>query len=795
PKLALTYLNDAASHARLVAGRWPSAAVTYPRYEVALSESTAATLGVRAGSTLNAGFLGAETTDGVQAEVVGLFSPDQPDSAFWASTPCLTAACLDSVRRDGSAVPFWWSGALVGRGGLAGLSSWGGSGADFYRLPFDLVALHADRLPAVRGAVASLIAGPANNRVAEALGPHDFQVTSTLPQLLAEAAHRQAAVAPLTAVGPAGAAGVAGAVLCLAAALAAERRAGELRLLRARGGSRTGVLRRLLGETAVTVLPAALAGTLLALLVLPTGRWGASVLAALAVALVALLGFPLRALVLSAGPRPGGGRRRLVVELAVAAATAGALVAVRRRGVAPGGDGVDLLLVGAPLLLALTAALVLARLHPVLIGWVARRAGRGPGLVGFLGLARAARGDGRRQRPTVLPLLALLLAVTTAGFGATVLDSVTAGRERAALAAVGAGAKVTGMSTAVLPEGFEAAAARLPGAGTATAAWADDAAPVGTPGGVLVSDVTVIVIDPVAYAALTRDLGRGGFDPALLADDGRPDSPVPALVSRDMAERLGSTPGAVRLASGELQAKVAGVVDGTPVINGRGGTKTMVLPAGPVTRRLPKLGRPNLWLATGRIETAALRDLLQRLSPAAAGAVSTGGGSQQPAKASYSVRTKAETARELAADPLQRTAAGLFWASVAAAGGFALLSVLLTLVRAAPERAALLARLRTMGLRPRHGLALILAEALPQPLVAAVAGGLVAAAAAPLLGAAVDLSALVGAPVTTGLRTAWLPVLLQVLALAAIAAATVVAEVAVSGRRQITTELRAGDAR
>ncbi|KJK54957.1 hypothetical protein, partial [Saccharothrix sp. ST-888] len=32
PKLALTYLNDAASHARLVAGRWPSAAVTYPRY-------------------------------------------------------------------------------------------------------------------------------------------------------------------------------------------------------------------------------------------------------------------------------------------------------------------------------------------------------------------------------------------------------------------------------------------------------------------------------------------------------------------------------------------------------------------------------------------------------------------------------------------------------------------------------------------------------------------------------------------------------------------------------------------
>ncbi|MFB7663313.1 hypothetical protein ACFC1R_05090 [Kitasatospora sp. NPDC056138] len=793
PKLGLSYLNAAASHARLVAGRWPTAAVAHPRYEVALSEVTAATLGVRVGSTLNAGPPVGGTSDGARAEVVGLFSPDQPESAFWAGTPCLAAACLSSIVKDGMAIPYWSAGGLVGRGALAGLSSWGAGYLDFYQLPFDPAALHADRLPAIRSAVASLMAGPANVRLPDALGSHDIQVDSVLPQLFTEAAHRQAAIAPLTAGGPLGAAGVAGAVLCLAAALAAERRATELHLLRARGGSRTGVLRRLLGETAVTVLPAALAGTLLALLVLPTGRWGASVLAALAITLVALLGLPLRALVLSVGPRPDGGRRRLVVELAVAAVTVGALVAVRRRGVAPGGDGVDLLLVGAPLLLALTAALVLARLHPVLIGWVARRAGRRPGLVGFLGLARAARGEGRRNRPSVLPLLALLLAATTAGFGATVLDSVTAGRERAALTDVGAGARVAGLAAAVLPEGFEAAAARLPGAGTATAAWTDDGVSVGTSGSALISGVTVVVIDPVAYAELARDLGRGGFDPALLADDGRADSSVPALVSRDVAERLGGAPGAVRFASAELRVRVAGVVDGTPVVNGGGGTRTMVLPAGPATRRLPRLGRPNLWLATGRLETAALRDLLQRLSPARP--VAAGAASKQWSEDSYSVRTRAEAARELAVDPLQRTGVGLFWASVAAAGGYALLSVLLTLVRAAPERAALLARLRTMGLRPWQGLALILAEALPQPLVAAVAGGLVAAAAVPLLGAAVDLSAMVGAPVATGLRTAWLPVLLQVLALATIATATVVAEAAVSGRRQITTELRAGDGR
>ncbi|MFF1798138.1 FtsX-like permease family protein, partial [Kitasatospora sp. NPDC058263] len=119
----------------------------------------------------------------------------------------------------------------------------------------------------------------------------------------------------------------------------------------------------------------------------------------------------------------------------------------------------------------------------------------------------------------------------------------------------------------------------------------------------------------------------------------------------------------------------------------------------------------------------------------------------------------------------------------------------LTLLRAAPERAAVLARLRTMGLRPRQGLALIVAETLPQTLVAAVGGGVVAWIAVALLGPAIDLSALVGAPVPTGLRPALLPVLFQVLGLAALVTAGVLAEALISGRRQISTELRAGDQR
>lgn len=121
--------------------------------------------------------------------------------------------------------------------------------------------------------------------------------------------------------------------------------------------------------------------------------------------------------------------------------------------------------------------------------------------------------------------------------------------------------------------------------------------------------------------------------------------------------------------------------------------------------------------------------------------------------------------------------------------------MLLTLVRAAPERAALLARLRTMGLRPRQGVVLILTESLPQVVAAPVGGALTAVAAIALLGPSVDLSTLVGTTVPAGLGLGLRQVLGQALGLAGLVAAAVLAEAAVNGRRQITTELRAGDRR
>ncbi|MCX5209052.1 hypothetical protein OG689_07075 [Kitasatospora sp. NBC_00240] len=786
PQLGLYFLPAVADHVQLVEGNWPAGGTADGPIPVALAAEAAATLGARVGSVLEA-----PSSVGVplQAQVVGLYRAGDPAETYWTGLSCLTEACL-SLTSVLPAETFWTTAGLVGPESVGRLLDWGVRAEDFWRLPLDPGALRADRLAGTQAEVASFVAGPDAAELATATGRSELRVASDLPDLFARALTRRFAAAPLTAVGPAGVAGVALVVLCLAAGLTADRRAGELRLLRARGGSRAGILGRLLGEGAVTVLPAAAVATLLAFVLLPTPRWTAALLGALATTLLALLALPVRAAVLLAAPRQAGGRRRAVAELAVLAATVAAVSEVRRRGVAPPGEGLDPLLVAAPLLLALSGALLLARLQPALVGALARAAGRGPGAIGFLGLARAARGTGARRGVSVLPLLALLLAVTTAGFGATVLDAVDHSRLRVARLAVGGDAAVTAPARGSLSDAFTRAAAELPGVRTATALWTDD--DIALPPAAGRDQATVVVADPAGYAELARTVGRGRFDPALLAGAG-PGAPVPALVSADLAGRLGREAFPLRLAGGtEFLATVAGVVDGTPA-RPEATTALIVLPAGPTALKVPAVGRPNRWYALGAIEDERLRALV-RDTTAAPAPVPAAGSRPVPATGPTVLTSAAMTAK-LGADPLQHSAGRLFQASVAGAGGFALLAVLLTLVRAAPERAALLARLRTMGLRPRQGLSLILAEALPQTLVAAAGGMLLAIAAVALLGPAVDLTSLVGAAVPAGLRPAVLPVLTQALGLAALVSAGVLAEAAVSGRRQITTELRAGDSR
>ncbi|RPF29727.1 putative ABC transport system permease protein [Streptomyces sp. Ag109_G2-6] len=801
PVMRLLYVRNARAHVRLVEGQWPNdapaagtapgtargAADDGPPLRIALSQRTARTIGARVGSVLTTSSV---PGGGPRAEVVGLYTVADESEDFWVDLGCLAFAC-EYHQGENS---FWGADALVGAADLPRLDGWSFTAEDFWRLPVDTGRLRADRLGATEQDIASYITGPVSAELVTQTGREMLRTNSRLPELFAQARARSQAAAPLAAIGPAGVAGVALVVLCLAGALAADRRESELRLLLARGGSRTGIVGRLLAEGAVTVLPAAAAATALAVLTLPTPRLAASLLCAAAVALLALLAFPVRAAFLLSPPRPAARWRRPVAELLVLAAAGAAVWEVRRRGVAPAGSGTDPLLIAAPLLLALCGGLLLARVLPLVTGGLARMAGRSRGLVGFLGLVRAARGPGGRGAgtpvrgrtgPSVLPLIALLLAVTTGGFGAAVLASVDAGRLAAAHRTIGGDAGVSAVGAGSLPDALVKSAARLPGVRTSVPVWTDDDSFVqGTAEGR--TRVTLVVAEPAAYAELSRGLGCGTFDPALLGvgGTGSADAPVPVLFSSGLARKAGPGTYALRPGpGGELHVRTAAVTGCTPAPSGPGG-ETVVLPAGPATALIRGGVQPNRWLALGPVDGERLRALTRTARSGA-----------KPADERYVVRTSAEYVAELGADPLQGSAERLFWSCVAAAAGFALLAVLLTLLRTVPERAALLARLRTMGLRRRQGVALILAEALPQTLAAALGGALAAAAAVALLGPAMDLSTLVGASAPTGVRLSAAAVLTPALGLAALVAAAVLLEAATSGRRQITTELRAGDQR
>ncbi|MEU9040711.1 MULTISPECIES: hypothetical protein [unclassified Kitasatospora] len=797
PMMTLLYLHGLEDRVTLTDGTWPTAAPAAlgAPLPIVLSKKAAETIGVKLGDTIDND--GGGPASQRRGRVVGLYRVNDPQDPFWDDLGCPARACLYSLKGTN----WWQTTGFVDGASVTALAVWGSGGENFWRLPVAPGSLRADQLDRTRATIASFQTGPGATALVDATERADLHTSSNLTDVLNRADARYQAAMPLSAIGPAGVAGVAVVVLCLAAALNSDRRTAEIRLLQARGGSRGGVLGRLLGEGAATVLPAAVLGTVLAVVLLPTPRWGYTVLAALAAMLLALLAFPARAALLWSRTRGPGGWRRTIGELAVLAVTVAAVAEVRRRGVGHSGTGVDPLLVAAPLLLAVTGGLLLARIEPVVVGWLAALAGRGRGLIGFLGLARAARDTSGRRRPSALPLLALLIAVTTAGFGATVLDTVEHVRTRAARIATGGDVSVVIPDYATLSESFTEVAGKLPGVRAATGARVEPKA-LFIGADKEYTEAILVVAEPTAYAEIARTVGAGEFDPAkLAATPGGPGTPVPALFSRDLAKRLAAGTPQVRTPSGnQLRTTVAGIVTATPALPDPG-KPFVVVPAGPAAERLPELKRMNKWFGVGDPDPEQVRATLRDggvtqptgLAKLFADEAAATGKATHGLPAGYTVHSSREAAAALADDPLQHAAGRLFWYAAAAGAGFALLAVLLTLFRAAPDRTAVLARLRTMGLRPRQGLALIIAEALPRTLAAAVGGGLVAAAAVGLLGPAFDISTLVGAKVGDALTPTLMPVLLPTLGLALLVCLGVVAETLVAGRRQIATELRAGE--
>ncbi|MFE1269260.1 FtsX-like permease family protein [Streptomyces sp. NPDC058758] len=794
-RFTLSSPSDLAAHAVLRQGRM--ARGTPERPEAVVTTATARALGIKPGSVVHVPGISAAP---VALTVTGVVEPRDPRRPYWVVDPLLSAPVLAMTDHPTEPKRYWRASLVVAPESGSALTSTTGTPEVFWRFPAVADHLTARDAAPFAAAVDSARSGPASAEIREVTGPTGL-VTTGLDEISAAYAATKDAIGPVVAVAVFGIGSVAAVVVAMTGGLFLSRRDGELTLLRARGASLPGIGFRLLGETVAVAVPAALLGLVAAVaLVRGPETPGASaltgsvpllpsVLGAALVALVAALVLPVRAVLRHRALRLHGARedlvdakpsrRRTVAELTLLVLAAGAIGSLRLRGTADAGDH---LVSAAPVFVGVIAALALVRIQPLPLRWLARPAARMRGVVGPLAIARAARSSATG----VLPLLALVLALTTAAFGGSVLAGVADARDRAAVLATGADARIEGRTEGVpLPAGLTEAVRGVKGV--------EEALPVQVEYGVaLPSPVAtdqpmsapLVSVDPAAYARLAGRTANGAFPEGLLASTGKggpeavgdTDRVLPAIASPEVAARLGDQPMGLIAASGSFRVKVVAVRSSTPAVRGE---DFLVVNAADITNR-----RPTAVLVSGAPAGAALRTAVEAKSK------------------EFAVTLSTETRHSYVDSPLQSGAEGLYSAAIGAGAAYAVVAVLLSLTQSGPERATLLSRLRTMGLTRRQGRRLLGLEALPPAVFAALGGALAGWATVPLLAPGVDLHRLALAAAAGGVGPGGVPLradpwslVLPALAVVLLTGATAGVQAWWTGRRSSVKELRAGDAR
>ncbi|MFD9543845.1 FtsX-like permease family protein [Streptomyces sp. NPDC060022] len=771
-------------HSRLADGRWPVARgeVTGATREVeaAVTEETATELKMKVGSTISVPTQGGNP---LTVRITGLVIPLQPKSGYWAVDPLYRAPSL--VADPGSRTPvFFWQGTLL----LApdtgpALLDTGGEPELYWRVAPDPSGLTAADVPRLRDAVASLENGPELLKLRALAGPNTT-LTTDLDAILDAYTAMGDAIGPVVTVAAVGIGAVAAVVLLMTGGLIGARRHGELALLRSRGGSLRGIGGRLLAETAVSVLPAATLGLLLAVLVIGEARWWPAAVGAASVAVLVCVALPLRTTLYHRRPLLHGARedvvnakpsrRRTVAELTLLVLAIGAVAALRRRGTATGSDA-DLLVSSAPVLVGLIAALVLVRLYPLPLRLAARPVARLRGAVGFLSLARA----GRTGASGTLPLLALLIALTTAAFGGSVLAGVADARDAAALRAVGADARISGenIGLTTVPDSLVRSVRAMDGVEDVAAVRIEYSVPLAADLDVRgdTERATLLGVEPGSYARLARETGQPALPVGLLKAGRGQDEALPAIASPEVAKLLGDEPHTIRSEGGDITVRVAAVRSRTSAVTDSG---FLIVDSAALPTR-----QPTTLMVTGAAADG------KELRAAAQGA------------GQFTVRLRSEERKAFVDTPMQSGAERIYGAAVASGAGYALLAVLLSLLQTAPERRTLLARLRTMGLTTRQGRRLLASEAMPQALLAAFGGLLVGWTTIELLAPGVDLAALAlaggesGSPITASLRADLWSLAVPALGVVALAAGVAGVQAWWASRRGSIKELRAGDTR
>ncbi|MEV6693753.1 ABC transporter permease [Micromonospora sp. NPDC051196] len=538
---SVMFLDDLPAHAQLTAGAWPQADAARP--QTVLAAAAAATLRVGVGDRI-------PITDGLtdrvtEVTVVGVFTPVDPDAAYWRLAPETATGAVPQaatygpmiVHRD-DFVTHFLANASAGWLVEPDLSTVATSSE------LDRLAQVANRIVTTTTAAAGL--GDS------AVAISDLAVL--VPRLQqATLVGRSALVTPMLLVVVLG-----GYALLLVAVLLTEHRRGETALLRARGASRRQLAGLTAREATLIVLPAAaLAPLLVAELLGIAGRlpglaavslrpdvspdsmlWLVAGAAAAGCAL-AMIGPSLRqggSYVADLASRSRPSRRGMVQRAGLDVVLVGlALLAwyqlsryssplSRTRG---GELGIDPLLAAAPTLGVLAGAVLALRLLPPLVRLVERWVDRRPWTATMLGTWQAGR------RPHAGPVLLLALAVAVGTLAWSLASTSRRSLDDQAAHQVGADLRLTEVNGSA-PDGRADQLADLPGAPAVLAGWRDRLR-----AGPDLAPVTVLAWDAESAGDVVRirpDLA--GDSPDKLFDSlaaGRvtaPETPLPAGTRR-----------------------------------------------------------------------------------------------------------------------------------------------------------------------------------------------------------------------------------------------------------------------
>ena len=775
PQLEVLYRDPLTSNATLVAGSFTAGAEPAGTVAVTVTTQVAARFGLHPGSRMTLGIATGTPT----LVVTGIVRPQIPTSTFWTQDPL---AAQPSLVTPTGRKPYWAAGVIADPSQLAAMQSvFSGLGIELgWEFPLAVGGLNADQAQGLADALNR--AGSVTPTLTGALAPAASVVNVTVP-LTADLSlflSTQAGVETVLLMLSVSLIVIAAAVILLAARMIVVRRAEELTMLRARGGSLWQVTAVLARSAVVTAVPAAVIGALLAITLIPgdappsgLGWLLAGITLAVALAGPALIAAwqyrrpapasnQARIMTAETGRRRRTAWRRPVAEVTACAACAAGLVVLHDQGV-PAGGQVNLLVTVAPVLVAVPVVLILLRLYPLAVRGLFRLRARRAGATGFVALSAAARSS----LTGVLPAFALVLALSLAAFAGMVSSGIARGEVETSWHTTGADAVIQPgpVSGPITPAVLKAITA-VRGVTHATAVWNS---PWVTPFG---QALTVVAVDPASYAAVTASTPDPPFPAAELGPaSGTAPAVVPVLASPSAAAVLGR--GATQLTSltpvGPFSVRVVGILSDTPAQPG-GGT-FVVMPQ----LILPGAGgppAPNMILVSGAaIDQSQLSALVKRT-------ITDG-----------SVSYRAIVLASLMNSPLPHGAALIVAVTLAEAAVLGLLVVVLGLALGSAERELTLARLTVLGYSSDTGL--VMAEALPAVVAAAVAGAVCALVLPHLLGSSIDLSAFTGTGAAVEFQPDVTTLGLPALGAVVLAAVALAAEARVLRRRGISGILRA----